>query len=127
MTCVPVVGVRQNAAPLGSVATLLRPASSVSNDVSRAVPQAQRSIPQISHAAPACSPIRSVSLLPFAIAMSLHADVLVSGGATIDFHKPAWDSLAGGASVPGFEALTLDETFDQAGAASRTSAQILAG
>jgi len=73
------------------------------------------------------SPIlRSVALLPFAAAMSLHADVLVSGGATIDFHKSAWDSLAGGASVPGFEALTLDETFDQAGAASRTSAQILA-
>ncbi|MBL9173618.1 MAG: PEP-CTERM sorting domain-containing protein [Verrucomicrobiales bacterium] len=69
--------------------------------------------------------LRSVSLLPFAAAMSLHADVLVGGGATIDFHKSAWDSLAGGASVPGFEALTLDETFDQAGAASRTGAQIL--
>lgn len=54
------------------------------------------------------------------------ADVLVSGQATIDFHQSAWDSLAGGASVPGFEALTLDETFDQEAAASRTGAQILA-
>ncbi|MBN9692367.1 MAG: PEP-CTERM sorting domain-containing protein [Verrucomicrobia bacterium] len=57
---------------------------------------------------------------------SARADVLVTGQATIDFHQAAWDSLAGGASVPGFEALTLDETFDQAGAASRTGAQILA-
>lgn len=67
-----------------------------------------------------------LALLPIAAALTAHADVLVSGEATIDFQKSAWDSLAGGSSVPGFEALTLDETFDQAGAASRTAAQILA-
>ncbi|TKB72383.1 MAG: VPLPA-CTERM sorting domain-containing protein [Nitrospira sp.] len=38
----------------------------------------------------------------------------------------AWAGLAGGSPSPGFEALVLDEFFDQAAATSRTGAQILA-
>ncbi|NOS81636.1 MAG: VPLPA-CTERM sorting domain-containing protein [Nitrospira sp.] len=38
----------------------------------------------------------------------------------------AWAGLAGGSPIPPFEALVLDEFFDQAAAASRTGAQILA-
>jgi len=70
------------------------------------------------------------SLLTPALLLSLAgpaaAATLSSGSATIDYHKAAWDTLAGGASVPGFEALVLDEFFDQTAANARTSAQILA-
>ena len=69
--------------------------------------------------------VRFLPLLGLATMVSARADVLVNGEAKIDFQKAAWDTLAGGASAPGFEALTLDETFDQAAAASRTGAQIL--
>lgn len=66
-------------------------------------------------------PLVAITVLPsFA-----HGDVLVSGSATINYSKAAWDSLAGGNSTPGFEALILDEAFDQAAANARTSAQIL--
>lgn len=57
-------------------------------------------------------------------ALRVDADVLVSGSATIDYHKGAWDSLAGGSSVSGFEALTLDEVFDQAAAGAVTGSQL---
>lgn len=66
-------------------------------------------------------------LLPFAALTSQvnAAYTLVSGGATIDYDAAAWASLAGGANVPGFEALVMDEFFNQAGVTSRTGTQIL--
>jgi hypothetical protein len=54
------------------------------------------------------------------------ASTLVSGGATIDYDSAAWATVAGGLNSPGFEALIIDEFFDQAAVTSRTSAQILA-
>jgi hypothetical protein len=53
------------------------------------------------------------------------ASTLVSGGATIDYDAAAWATLAGGTNVAGFEALVLDEYFDQAGVTSRTGTQLL--
>ncbi len=66
-------------------------------------------------------------LLPFAAMNSQvnAAYTLVSGGAMIDYDAAAWASLAGGANLPGFEALIMDEFFDQAGVTSRTGTQIL--
>lgn len=65
-----------------------------------------------------------VALVGCCFAPRVDADVLVSGSATIDYHKAAWDSLAGGSSVSGFEALTLDEVFDQAAAGSLTGSEL---
>lgn len=62
------------------------------------------------------------------VALALHADAastLVSGGATIDYDAAAWATLAGGFNVSGFEALVLNEYFDQAGVTSRTGTQLL--
>lgn len=53
------------------------------------------------------------------------AVTLLSGGATIDYDAAAWASLAGGANVPGYEALILDEFFDKAGVTSRNGSQVL--
>jgi hypothetical protein len=53
------------------------------------------------------------------------ASTLVSGGATIDYDAAAWATLAGGLNEPGFEALVLNEYFDQAGVTSRTGTQLL--
>ncbi|MFZ4767527.1 MAG: PEP-CTERM sorting domain-containing protein [Roseimicrobium sp.] len=53
------------------------------------------------------------------------AFTLASGGATIDYHAAAWATVAGGANSAGFEALILDEYFNQAGVTSRTNTQIL--
>ena len=61
-------------------------------------------------------------------ALTLHADAastLVSGGATIDYDAAAWATLAGGFNVSGYEALVLNEYFDQAGVTSRTGTQLL--
>lgn len=69
------------------------------------------------------SPI-SGALVACSFASVVHADVLVSGSASVDYHKAAWDSLAGGSSVSGFEALTLDEVFDQAAASARTGSEL---
>lgn len=65
-----------------------------------------------------------ICLLGAVLTPAVHADVLVSGSATVDYHKAAWDSLAGGSSVSGFEALTLDEVFDQSAANSFTGTQL---
>lgn len=56
---------------------------------------------------------------------SLQADTLVSGVGMFDFDPAAWATVAGGLNSPGFEALTLDEVFDQNAANARTGAQIL--
>ncbi len=53
------------------------------------------------------------------------ASTLLSGGATIDYDAAAWATLAGGFNVSGFEALVLNEYFDQAGVTSRTGTQLL--
>ncbi len=57
-------------------------------------------------------------------AANAHAARLLSGAATVDFDKTAWDGLAAGLSL-GLPVLTLDEFFNQAGVSSRTSTQIL--
>lgn len=62
------------------------------------------------------------------VAITLQVDAastLVSGGATIDYDAAAWATLAGGFNVSGFEALVLNEYFDQAGVTSRTGTQLL--
>ena len=53
------------------------------------------------------------------------ASTLVNGGATIDYDAAAWATLAGGLNVAGFEALVLNEYFDQAGVTARTGTQLL--
>jgi hypothetical protein len=61
-------------------------------------------------------------------AFTIHAGAassLISGGATIDYDAAAWATLAGGLNVSGFEALVLNEYFDQAGVTSRTGTQLL--
>ncbi len=73
---------------------------------------------------------RGVRLLALTLAAgaslsSARGATLVTGSAVIDFDSTSWSSLAGGAAVPGFEALVLDEVFDQAEATARTAAQIL--
>lgn len=52
------------------------------------------------------------------------ADTLTGGAATIDFDKPAWDTLASGLGI-GSPALTLGAFFDQAQANARTQSQLL--
>lgn len=58
-------------------------------------------------------------------ASSGRADVVLSGSGTFNFNPGAWASVAGGANVSGFEALTLDEVFDKSASSARTGAQIL--
>lgn len=70
--------------------------------------------------------LAQAAALALLVTTSLRADTLVSGSGMFDFDSAAWASVAGGANVPGFEALTLDEAFNQAAANARTGAQILA-
>jgi hypothetical protein len=61
-------------------------------------------------------------------AFTIHAGAassLISGGATIDYDAAAWATLAGGLNVSGFEALVLNEYFDQAGVTARTGTELL--
>lgn len=62
----------------------------------------------------------------FAAASESSAATLGNGSATIDYDAAAWASLAGGANLPGFEALVLDEFFDQTASNARTGAEIQA-
>lgn len=66
----------------------------------------------------------TAALVGCSLASAVQADVLVSGSASVDYHKAAWDSLAGGSSVSGFEALTLDEVFDQAATSALTGSEL---
>jgi hypothetical protein len=66
-----------------------------------------------------------VSVLGILTAVPTRASSLVSGSGTFNFDPAAWASVAGGANAPGFEALKLDEVFDQTAASVRTGAQIL--
>ena len=70
--------------------------------------------------------LAQLTALALITTVSLQADTLVSGSGMFDFDSAAWATVAGGANVPGFEALTLDEAFGQAAANARTGAQILA-
>ncbi len=68
-------------------------------------------------------PMKSI-IAALLCAVSAHAAALVSGSATIDYDKAAWDQLAAdlGAAPP---VLTLDEFFDQAAANARNYNQVL--
>ena len=44
---------------------------------------------------------------------------LTGGSANFNFHPAAWAGVAGGANSPGFEALKLNEVFNQAAANAR--------
>lgn len=59
-------------------------------------------------------------------ASSVRADVVLSGTGTFNFNAGSWATVAGGANVSGFEALTLDEVFDKTASSARTGAQIMA-
>lgn len=67
-------------------------------------------------------------ILTFAGSLLLNASasaaLLVSGSATIDYNKTAWDGLASGFGA-GPNVLTLDRYFTQADANALTSAQLL--
>ncbi len=54
---------------------------------------------------------------------SVNADTPVSGSATIDYDKTAWDGLASGFGI-GLPALTLGAFFDQAQSNARTQSQL---
>jgi hypothetical protein len=66
-----------------------------------------------------------LSVVGILTAVPTRASTLVSGSGTFNFDPTAWASVAGGANVPGFEALKLNEVFDQPAAAARTGNQIL--
>lgn len=66
-----------------------------------------------------------VTVLGILTAVPTRASSLVSGSGTFNFDPAAWASVAGGANLAGFEALKLDEVFDQSAASARTGAQIL--
>jgi hypothetical protein len=69
--------------------------------------------------------LRSLAALALAHTASVRADVVVGGTGNFNFDQAAWASLAGGANIPGFEALQLGQVFDQAQANARTGAQLL--
>lgn len=71
--------------------------------------------------------LRFAVVIGFALAAATgRADVVISGSGSFNFDPGAWASVAGGANVSGFEALTLDEVFDKSASSARTGAQILA-
>ncbi len=70
--------------------------------------------------------LRSIALALSLSVTGAHAAVtLQSGSATINFNSASWATVAGGANIPGYEALILDEFFDKAASDSRTQAQIV--
>lgn len=61
----------------------------------------------------------------FSVVSIATADTLSSGTGQFSFDPVAFASVAGGAPLPGFEAMVPDEVFSAAEAASRTGTQIL--
>ena len=61
----------------------------------------------------------------FSVVSVSTADSLSSGTGQFSFDPAAFASVAGGAALPGFEALLPDEVFTASAAASRTGAQII--
>lgn len=90
-------------------------------DTSAAVSRSPLSIPMQT----TLSCLSTCLLLLVTAPLSRAASTLVSGSATMYLDAAAWATVAGGVNSPGFEALILDEFFNQAAANARTGTQIL--